>query len=317
MFDRKRIFAVIIVIVLLSAGCRYDRGFLSLNIEKERQAFATRYKAERENILNREYAGDNHLERESAQCADLLDLMINTYNNVLRWRTSRSLTAEEKSSVDAIKRECNLWVSKVYKVYEDVTGSYSGIGEYYCLMTFYDMALRRLLMSQVEAERWRRIENLTWEFSGKKIVFSSGIANVKVQCNLFEEPISSWDYYQRWMALIDEEFVFSLNGFDYAIVRFADEEIREGIPTVTKELALVEINDGKVSRCIGLHFISDFEMVLLGDRNQVVIRAADGEVKFVIDLHKMKIIRQLSLLPSFFDIDGYGEIFTDEWVEGK
>ena len=58
-------------------------------------------------------------------------------------------------------------------------------------------------------------------------------------------------------------------------------------------------------------------MVLLGDRNQVVIRAADGEVKFVIDLHKMKIIRQLSLLPSYFDIDGYGEIFTDEWVEGK
>ena len=306
----KTFFCVVLISLAVSTGCRYDRDLQKSAVEKERQTFVAQYKAERDKILNREYSTDTGGMAE--RCFDLLSLTTNTYNKVLRWRTNQIQTVAEKSRIDAIKRYCDLWISKIDKEYENAAGSYSGIFHGDECVIFYNKAICRFLMSQGEAERWRRIENLTWELHGKRIDFSNGETHAKLPWRLFETNPYFKDF--DWVAFIDEESVFSANGADYAIVWFAGAGNLVSDPTTTEERVLVEIKGGEVSRYVGLHNILDPKVTFVGDRNQLTIRATTGyfsKVKFVVDLQKMKIIWQLSLLPSQFDVDGYGKLFAD------
>ena len=309
---KKKIRALLILALAIVAGCRYDRELPKLAVERERQAFVAQYKAERDNILNREYSIDTAGDAE--RCIDLLNLTTNTYNKVLRWRTSRAFTAAERSSIDDIKRHCNLWISKVDKEYADAMGSYSGIFHADEWMIFYNKAICRLLMPQGEAERWRRVENLTWTLHGKRIEFSNGSTTAQLPWRLFDPNPYSKDC--DWVALIEEESVFSLNGVDYAIVWFAGAGNLVGYPTTTEERVLAEIKDGKVSRYVGLHNILNADVKLSSSRNELIIRASTGlssNVKFVIDLRTMKIVGRLSLLPSEFESDGYYKKFVSAY----
>ena len=132
----KTFFCVVLASLAVSTGCRYDRDLLKSAVEKERLAFVAQYKAERDKIFNREYSTDT--EGMAERCSDLLSLTTNTYNKVLRWHLNQVQTEAEKSRIDAIKRYCDLWISKVDKEYENATGSYSGIFHADEWMIFYN-----------------------------------------------------------------------------------------------------------------------------------------------------------------------------------
>jgi len=310
MLMKTKIILLLVVALAVVAGCRYDMDLSESVVEKERQAFIAQYKAERDKVLNRKYTSDTSGDAE--RCVNLLNLATNTYNKVLRWRTIRALTAAERSSIDAIKRYCDLWISNVDKEYENVTGSYSGIFHGDECMIFYNKAIYRLLMSQGEAERWRRIENLTWTLHGKRIVFSNGSTYAKLPWRFFEPNPYLADF--DWVALIDEQSVFSLNGVDYAIVWVAGAGNLVGYPTTTEERVLVEIKGGEVSRYVGLHNVLGPDTVVLPNgQAQLSIQAHDGywnNVRLVVDLRTMKIVGSLSTLPSDFKRDGYDKKFV-------
>lgn len=297
-------------------GCKACPG-KSDQLQEEREIALLRTEFEAEFRRFQNYDG-TYLPEEWKYPIEMWDVVTNLYGKAYSLRIGNSRTEEEtaRHAARRVRMEGNMDLACKYCADEceaDNTGSASwrrdfGETSYICLE-----GLRALLLERKKMAVWERIENATGLVGGKQVVFCYGDAHIVLPWRLFDPTPSSEQY--EWWVFMEPCSVFSFKGRDYVIVRFAYEKGIAGCPTTTEERVLLEIDNGRISRYVGLHNTNEYESPKLDDRQATVtIEGRDGyngEIRFVIDLKDMKIMSADSVLAFGFAQDKYDVVFCD------
>lgn len=189
---------------------------------------------------------------------------------------------------------------------------------------FYERVIKLLLLDSEGLSRWMRIKGAQGTIAGVPIAFTNGDARVVLPWRVFAQKPYMNDV--AYAPYAEPDHVVTLQGKDYVVVRFPKEDNLEGCPATTEEVMpfevveeamLFEVVDGKIARVVGLH-----NFFMGGIRADVGsgllhLEGVDGfekSVSFVIDVTSMKIVRARSILPAYFEQDGYWQ-FLDVGID--
>ncbi len=197
----------------------------------------------------------------------------------------------------------------------DGKGSYGNIFLSCSQIDLYERVIKLLLLDSEGLARWMRIEGAQGTIADVPIAFTNGEARVVLPWRIFGQRPYMDDV--AYAPSVEPDHVVTLNGKDYAVVRFPNEDSPEGCPTTTEEAMLFEIVDGKIVRVVGLHNFLMGDIRADADAGLLHLKGEDGygkSVSLVIDVNSMKIVRARSVLPAYFEQDGYWQ-FLDVGID--
>jgi len=336
-----RLVVIILLIFIGMASCELyhiassskhyaEQADINTTSDIELRLLAGEYERKRSELINRHCNWFSNDYRKRFH--DICNFERTQYNSLMSWRKSKADSASELTRLHELGKWVDGWVATIGNNF-----CADFYGQYDAHVSIYRMANARLLMSEAESEIWRRIENATGTLAVGSVNFSCGSTKAKLPWRLFEADPSKKVY--EWWVFIDPRTMFSYGGRDYAVAWFAGADNMSHDPTTTEEQVLMEIEDGEIKRYVGLHNIqfcngcgddyndvssiatlrgdwvvsSAFVMSVNKEHGVVILIAVTGyseKTSFCIDLCRMKIIGDKSVLSTEFSRDGYADRFV-------
>lgn len=171
----------------------------------------------------------------------------------------------------------------------------------------YEKATKILKLEGPSLRLWNSVKNAHGFIAGKEISFKMGETTATLPFHVFQKKpyIKAYD----WALSFDPDDVFTYDGLDFILVRFAYIENLEGHPATTEERALFRVDGKELIEVIPLHNFILSEKPKL-EKGLLTLEGRDGlsyKVKYVIDLSDIAIVREQSLVSSDFNIE-YGTL---------
>lgn len=171
----------------------------------------------------------------------------------------------------------------------------------------YEKATRILELEGAPLRLWNSLKDAHGFIGGKEISFKMGETTAVLPFRIFQKKPYMKQY--DWALSFGPEDIFSYDGEDYILVRFAYIDNLEGHPATTEERALFRIVKKELREVVPLHNFLPTEKPRL-EKGRLILEGRDGlsyQVKFVIDLNDLTICRALSIVSNDFNLE-YGDI---------
>lgn len=265
----------------------------SLRAEDKRLAFLADYETGLEAIELTDYP--NNRFGKAAKTRDVYRYTMNAYRKAVDWHRLNH-GVEGAALAKRVENSLSGILMKLFKESETKSKAsgarYSNTMNLLVRIAEYDKAIRILLASDIETGRWRQLENCRGKLGGYQLEFEGGNANAVMPYRLFQSRpfIDSYE----WIASFGPKEVFTFDGEDYVIVRFAYEDNLEGYPATTEERVLMKVRKGEIVDFLPLHNFLPAKRPPKHVEGKLVLEGTDGlsrPLKFTIDLENMKFIR--------------------------
>lgn len=169
----------------------------------------------------------------------------------------------------------------------------------------YEKAARILNLDGPSLRLWNSVKNAHGFIAGKEVSFKMGETTAILPFHIFQKKpyIKAYD----WALSFGPEDVFTYDGYDFILVRFAYIENLEGRPATTEERALFRVEKNELMEFIPLHNFLPTEAPKL-EKGHLILEGRDGlsyMVKYVIDLSDITLLKDESLVSNDFNLE-YG-----------
>lgn len=169
----------------------------------------------------------------------------------------------------------------------------------------YEKATKILKLEGPSLRIWNSLKNAHGFIAGKEVSFKMGETTATLPFHVFQKKpyIKAYD----WALSFGPEDVFTYDGYDFILVRFAYIENLEGHPATTEERALFRVEKNELMEFIPLHNFLPIETPRL-EKGRLILEGRDGlsyKVKYVIDLSDITILKDESLVSHDFNLE-YG-----------
>ncbi len=169
----------------------------------------------------------------------------------------------------------------------------------------YEKAAKILKLEGPSLRLWNSVKNAHGFIGGTEVSFKMGETTATLPFHIFQKKpyMKAYD----WALSFGPDDVFTYDGYDFILVRFAYVENLEGRPATTEERALFRIEKRELMEFIPLHnFIPSEEAKV--EKGRLILEGRDGlsyKVKYVIDLSDVTILKDESLVSNDFNLE-YG-----------
>lgn len=171
----------------------------------------------------------------------------------------------------------------------------------------YEKATKILKLEGTNLRIWNSVKNAHGFIAGKEVSFKMGETTATLPFHVFQKKpyIKAYD----WALSFGPEDVFTYDGYDFILVRFAYIENLEGHPATTEERALFRIEKRELMEYIPLHNFIPTEKAKL-EKGVLTLEGRDGlsyKVKYAIDLSDITLLKDESLVSNDFNLE-YGSL---------
>lgn len=169
----------------------------------------------------------------------------------------------------------------------------------------YEKATRILKLVGPSLRLWNSVKNAHGFIGGKEVSFKMGETTATLPFHIFQKKPYIKEY--DWALSFGPEDVFTYDGYDFILIRFAYIENLEGRPATTEERALFRVEKNELMEFIPLHNFLPTETPKL-EKGLLTLEGRNGlsfKVKYVIDLSDVTLLRDESLVSNDFNLE-YG-----------